>query len=108
MPAGAGTILYFVVLIAIFYFLLIRPQQKQAKERKKMLSNVKNGDTIVTNSGICGKIVRLKEDYFIMETGPDRVKLRMQRDAIGYVEKSAKEKPETEDLLEEPDEISEE
>ncbi len=108
MPAGAGTIIYFVVLIAIFYFLLIRPQQKQAKERKKMLSSVKSGDTVVTNSGISGKIVRLKEDYFILETGPDRVKLRMQRDAIGYVEKSAKETSGEPEVLEEAEETIEE
>ena len=92
---GTGTILYFVVLIAIFYFMMIRPQQKQAKARKEMLSKLKNGDTIITNSGIYGKIVKLKDDYFIMETGPDRVKLKLQREAIGIVEKSAeKEKPE--------------
>ncbi len=102
MGGQTGTILYFVVLIAIFYFLMIRPQQKQAKERKKMLSEIKNGDTIITSSGIYGKIVKLKDDYFIMETGPDRVKLKLQREAIGIVEKSAaKEKPDT---LEEPDE----
>ena len=107
MGGQTGTILYFVVLIAIFYFMLIRPQQKQAKARKQMLSEIKNGDTIITNSGIYGKIVKLKDDYFIMETGPDRVKLKLQREAIGIVEKSAeKEKPDT---LEDPDEeISEE
>lgn len=107
MGSQTGTILYFVVLMAVFYFILIRPQQKQAKERKKMLSEIKNGDTIITSSGIYGKIVKLKDDYFIMETGPDRVKLKLQREAIGIVEKSAaKEKPDT---LEEPDEeISEE
>lgn len=108
MSSGAGTIIYFAVLIAIFYLLLIRPQQKQAKERKKMLSSVKSGDTVVTNSGISGKIVRLKDDYFILETGPDRVKLRMQRDAIGYVEKSGKEKPEEPDVLEETEDTTEE
>ena len=107
MPAQTGTILYFVVLIAIAYFLLIRPQQKQAKERKNMLNSVKGGDAIVTNSGICGKIIRLKEDYFILETGPDRVKLRMRRDAIAYIEKSGKEKPE-EDATEQAESASEE
>lgn len=107
MGSQTGTILYFVVLMAVFYFILIRPQQKQAKERKKMLSEIKNGDTILTNSGIYGKIVKLKDDYFIMETGPDRVKLKLQREAIGIVEKSAaKEKPDT--LEEFDEEISEE
>lgn len=102
MNGSTGTILYFVVLIAIFYFLMIRPQQKQAKARKQMLNALKNGDSIITSSGIYGKIVKLKDDYFIMETGPDRVKIKLQREAIGIVEKSAeKEKPDT---LEEPEE----
>lgn len=102
MGSQAGTILYFVVLIAIFYFILFRPQQKQAKQRKKMLSEIKTGDTIITNSGIYGKIVKLKDDYFILESGPDRIKLKLQREAIGIVEKSAeKEKAEIPDEPEE-------
>ena len=118
MSGSTGTIIYFVALIAVFYFLLIRPQQKQNKERKKMLEAVKVGDSIITNSGIKGKIVKLKEDFFILETGPDRVKLKMVREAIGSVEKVGKEKPEKEEAeiadldipdieIEEPDKIEE-
>lgn len=61
--------LYFVVMIAVFYFLLIRPQKKREKEAKMMLESLMVGDKIVTIGGIYGKITQIKDDALIIETG---------------------------------------
>lgn len=91
--AGAGDmIVQFVPLIlmfAIFYFLLIRPQQKRAKEHKAMLSALKKGDYVVTGSGLLGRILEIDEETVLLECADS--KLRLTRGAIaGLMEKKAK------------------
>ena len=61
--------IYIVAMIAIFYFLLIRPQRKRDKEAKQMMESLKVGDKIVTIGGIYGKVISLKEDTLVFETG---------------------------------------
>lgn len=65
-PGGAGDILTglmpILLIIPIFYFLIIRPQQKRAKEQQNMLLAIRRGDTIVTSGGLVGKVVRVKDD----------------------------------------------
>ena len=70
----------------LFYFVLIRPQKKREKEEKAMLKALKVGDNVVTIGGITGKIVSIKDDILVIETGADRVKLNFQRWAIRSVE----------------------
>ena len=53
----------FIVLFGIFYFLIIRPQQQQAKKHKEMLANLKKGDKIVTNGGLIAEIIKVEEDF---------------------------------------------
>ncbi len=67
--AAVGNILFMVILFAIFYFLLIRPQQKQAKEHKEMVANLQRGDSVVTAGGIIGRIHRVDEDTVVLEVG---------------------------------------
>lgn len=64
-----GVIIWFVVMIALFYFMLIRPQKKQQKAMKTMLENLAVGDKVVTIGGIHGKIVSIKDDTVVLETG---------------------------------------
>ena len=59
-----GSLLPLVVLFAIFYFLIIRPQQRQAKEHKQMIEELKKGDKIVTNGGLIVDVVKVEEDFF--------------------------------------------
>ena len=59
-----GSMLPLIVLFGIFYFLIIRPQQKQAKEHRNMLENLSKGDKIVTNGGIIVEIIKVEEDFF--------------------------------------------
>jgi len=64
-----------ILMLAIFYFLLIRPQQKRAKEHKAMLQALKKGDTVITNAGFIGRIVDIDEDMLVLDLGATRVQL---------------------------------
>ena len=66
---GFASLLPFILMIVVFYFLLIRPQRKKDKETKQMLSELGAGDVIVTIGGIKGKIVKVKDDEIILVTG---------------------------------------
>jgi len=70
----------YVLMIGVFYFLMIRPQQKRAKTEKEFESNLKAGDRIITKSGIHGKIVEVGEGTIVIETMSG--KLKLERSAI--------------------------
>ena len=78
------SMLFFVGMIVIFYFLLIRPQQKRAKEHRKMVEAIGKGDEVVTNGGILGKIVDVSDQYMTVEIA-DNVQVRIQRSAVSTV-----------------------
>ncbi|MBI5233689.1 MAG: preprotein translocase subunit YajC [Deltaproteobacteria bacterium] len=82
---GAGSaitgMLPLVLLFVIFYFLLIRPQQKKAKEHKEMLSKIEKGDNVVTSGGLHGRVTSVAEDAVTMEIA-DNVRVKVSRDAI--------------------------
>lgn len=108
---GAGTSSGFVSLIplvlifVIFYFLLLRPQIKRAKEHRKMVGSLAKGDEIVTNGGMLGRITRLDEEFVAVEVA-DGVVVRVQRSAIsqmvpkGTIKKSNKGKEKDEEKAE--------
>jgi len=66
-----GSLLPLIVLFAIFYFLIIRPQQKQQKEHKTMLEALGKGDKIVTNGGLIVEIVKVEENFFTVKSVDD-------------------------------------
>ncbi|QEK12066.1 preprotein translocase subunit YajC [Crassaminicella thermophila] len=76
------------IFIAIFYFLIIRPQKKREKQIKDMRNSLKVGDNISTIGGIYGKIIKIKDDMIIIEVGADKTKLQIARWAVGNVIKS--------------------
>ena len=75
-PAGGlmSPIIMVVAMLAIMYFLMIRPESKRKKEAEQMRNAMKIGDEIITIGGICGKIVHLKDDKFVIETGAERAR----------------------------------
>jgi len=73
-----------ILIFAIFYFLIIRPQQKREKDRRNMLSSLKEGEDIITIGGIYGRILNIKEDVITLEVG-DKLKIKVTRSAIGNV-----------------------
>ena len=64
---GAGELIFIVVSFAVFYFLLIRPQQKRAKEHRQMVEALSKGDEVVTNGGLLGKVTELGESFVTVE-----------------------------------------
>lgn len=80
--AGMSTIVMLVMMIAIFYFMLIRPENKRKKEAEQMRSNLHTGDEITTIGGITGTVVDVKEKKFVIETGADRVRIEFEKWAL--------------------------
>ena len=79
-----STLIMFGAIFAIFYFMIIRPQQKRAKDREKLLSNIEKGDKIVTSGGVHATIVGIEEKTVLIEIAPN-VKVKVERSAIGSV-----------------------
>ena len=85
MPGGdLMGFLPIIVIFVVFYFLLIRPQQKRAKETKAMLSALQKGDEVVTAGGVVGRIAKLTDAYASVEIAPN-VEVTVQRSAISLV-----------------------
>ncbi len=86
--AGSGwmTIIIMVAFIAIFYFIAIRPQKKQQKQIDEMRSNLQVGDEITTIGGIIGKIVSIKDETCVIETGRDGFRMRILKSAVRCVD----------------------
>ncbi len=81
-----STLFPFILLIVVFYFMIIRPQRKREKQTKEMLASLKVGDNITTIGGICGKIVRIRDDILTIEVGTDKVQLVIERWAVRSVD----------------------
>ena len=79
-----------VAFIALMYFLLIRPQKKKEKEVKEMRDAIKVGDEVITIGGICGKIVKTKDDSLIIQVGADKTKFEIMRWAVSSVTSRSK------------------
>ena len=86
---GMSSIIMIVAMIAVFYFLMIRPENKRKKEAEQMRSAVKTGDEIVTIGGIMGTVVSVKDEKFVMETGADQVRIELAKWAISSNETAA-------------------
>ena len=92
LETGTGmgsTLIMMVIMIAVFYFMLIRPENKRKKEAEQMRSNVKVGDEITTIGGIVGTIVDVKETRIVLETGADQVRIELEKWAISSNETAA-------------------
>jgi preprotein translocase subunit YajC len=77
-----GPLFMMVPIMAVFYFLLIRPQQKKAKEHAEMLSKISKGDTVVTHGGLIGKVVRIVDDKELQVEVGENVKVRVLRGGV--------------------------
>lgn len=79
-----GAFVPLILMFAIFYFLLIRPQQKKAKQHRAMLSSLKKGDRVVSSGGLHGQITGLTEDVVTMEIAP-KVRVKVSRNSIAGI-----------------------
>ena len=80
------SIAYIVALFAIFYFLFIRPQKKKDKELNEMRDSLAVGDTVVTIGGIVANVAKIEEETIVIEFGPSRTKMPIQKWAIGSLQ----------------------
>jgi preprotein translocase subunit YajC len=80
-----------VVLFVVFYFFAIRPQKKQEKQAKEMRDSLKIGDEITTIGGIIGKIISIKDETVMIESGHDRTKIRILKSAISKIDVHAED-----------------
>ncbi|MGC2110477.1 MAG: preprotein translocase subunit YajC [Candidatus Korobacteraceae bacterium] len=79
---GSAPILMMVAIFAIFYFLLIMPQQRRQKKWQAMLSQIKPGDRVVTSGGLTGAIMSVKDDAVVLRVPPDNLKIEVTRASI--------------------------
>jgi preprotein translocase subunit YajC len=79
---GLMNLLFPIILIAAFYFLLIRPQTKRAKEHKQMVEGLKKGDEVVTGGGVLGRITEVGENFLQVEIA-EGVQIKVQKQAVG-------------------------
>ncbi|MCK5640003.1 MAG: preprotein translocase subunit YajC [Gammaproteobacteria bacterium] len=80
-PSMLEALLPFIILFAVFYFLLIRPQSKRAKAHRELVASMGKGDEVVTNGGMLGKVVELGDNFLLVEVA-DNLQIKIQRDAI--------------------------
>lgn len=92
-----GTIIYLVLLIAIFYFLLIRPQQKQRQQRQELIDSLRVGQEVVTIGGLYGVIKAIRNDTVILEVA-ENIELEFQKNSVAFrpIDKADKEDEEDE------------
>ncbi len=91
MQQLAPQLLMLAIFIGAMYFFLIRPQKKKEKSIQQMRNNLHVGDEIITIGGICGKIVKTKENTIVIQVGADKVKFEMTRWAVSSVVNPSKE-----------------
>jgi len=87
-PMGvAGLIIYIVFIVGIMYLLIFLPQKKRDKKMKEMVNSLKVGDKVVTIGGVSGKVVNIKDDEVIIETGVEKTKIALKNWAIKEIDK---------------------
>ena len=94
-PAAGGmgsTVFMLVMMLAIMYFVMIRPENKRKKEAEEMRAAVKKGDKVVTIGGITGVVVDVKDNRFVLETGADQVRIEFEKWALSSNETAAEAK----------------
>ena len=81
----AQMLLLFVPLGLVFYFMILRPERKRKAQRAQMLNELIVGDEITTSGGIVGRVIQIKDDSVVLETGADKVKIKVMRWAIASI-----------------------
>lgn len=107
--SGLAGLIPMILVLVIFYFLLIRPQKKKEKKLREMIAALKVDDEVASIGGIHGKINRIKDDIFVLETGVGTTKsyISIERSAISRLIKEASADKEVESLPDEPEETQE-
>jgi preprotein translocase subunit YajC len=97
LGGSGGQILILVLIFAVMYFVMIRPQRKKQKQVEAMRSGIKAGDRITTIGGLKGKIVRTSDESIMIEVGPDKVRMEFMKWAVSKVDEAGAGKSKTSD-----------
>ena len=89
-----SSVVMIVLLFALMYFMMIRPEKKRKLQAQQMRDNLKKGDTVITIGGVIGKVVSLNQDTFVVETSEDRVRIEFAKWALSTVGVQTSEQPE--------------
>ena len=81
---GLMSFLPLIVIFAVFYFMLIRPQMKRSKEHKQLVTQLAKGDEVITNGGLLGRITEVSESFVTLELA-DNLQIKLQRQAVANV-----------------------
>ena len=100
-----GSFLPLILIFVVMYFLMIRPQKKQQKKEQQMRNSLRVGDELTTIGGIKGRVLSVKEDSFVMETGNDRTKMQFEKWAIQNVHTKHDEVENDDDDFDDDDDI---
>jgi preprotein translocase subunit YajC len=80
-----GTLLPLILMLAVFYLVIFIPENKRKKKYAALLKNLKVNDEVLTKGGIMGKIINIQDEYIILESGPDRTRIKLSKSGIGTV-----------------------
>ena len=80
-----GTLLPLILMLAVFYLVIFIPENKRKKKYAALLNNLKVNDEVMTKGGIMGKIINIQDEYIILESGPDRARIKLAKSGIGTV-----------------------
>lgn len=86
-----GALIPFIIMIGMFYLLIFLPENKRKKKYNEMLNSLKLNDEVITKGGIIGKLVNVQDKFVIIETGPDRMRIKFDKNGISHVLNSANE-----------------
>ncbi|ABS34688.1 preprotein translocase subunit YajC [Clostridium botulinum] len=99
MQQGLGlNSIFLVIMLGLFYVMVFLPEKKRKKKYNEMLNSISVNDEVITRGGIIGKIVNIKEDYVIIQTGPDRVKVQISKSGILDISKKREDTDKKEDM----------
>lgn len=80
-----GSVFTMVLMLAVFYLVIFIPENKRKKKYAALLNNLKVNDEVLTKGGVMGKIINIQDEYIILESGPDRTRIKLSKSGIGTV-----------------------
>lgn len=89
MGQTTGLLVSMVLMLVVFYLVIFIPENRRRKKYNSMLNAIKLNDEIVTRGGIVGKIINIQDDFLTIQTGPDRAKIKITKNAVSSVTKEA-------------------
>ena len=85
MPSQLVSLLPLILMLGVFYLVIFIPENKRKKKYAALLNNLKVNDEVMTKGGIIGKIINVQDDHFILESGPDRARIKFSKNGVSTV-----------------------